>query len=210
MGIRSFFQRRKKQKRPKSNNNNNSEDSPSHEMMSSTNASSLHSSLTSSPMQTRTQVEELGYVFRRFDANGDGKISWTELGSIMASLGYNATEEELHKMIREADSDGDGFIDLNEFIELNTKGVDAVKAIEDLKSAFMVFDVDRNGSISPEELMKVMKSLGERSSIEDCRRMIRGVDSDGDGQINFEEFKVMMMGNGNLNSVAMVQDFMKD
>ncbi|KAL3751171.1 hypothetical protein ACJRO7_012052 [Eucalyptus globulus] len=147
----------------------------------------------SSSMGRRSQIEELEQVFRKFDANGDGKISASELGSIMSSLGHPETEEELAKMVREVDSDGDGFIDFDEFVELNTKGVDPAEAMENLRDAFSVYDIDGDGSITAEELHKVMRSLGEENSLAECRKMIGGVDSDGDGMISFEEFKVMMM-----------------
>ncbi|WMV06693.1 hypothetical protein MTR67_000092 [Solanum verrucosum] len=138
--------------------------------------------------------EELQQVFNKFDINGDGKISFSELGFIMASLGTAVTEEESIEMINEVDGDGDGFIDLREFIELNTKNIDSDEVMENLKDAFSVFDVDKNGSISAEELQKVMKSIGEVCSLDECRKMIGGVDCDGDGMIDFEEFKVMMIG----------------
>ncbi|KAH7516282.1 probable calcium-binding protein CML25 [Ziziphus jujuba] len=144
-------------------------------------------------MINQSQIAELEEVFKKFDVNGDGKISSSELGSIMGSLGQHATDDELRKMIKEVDSDGDGFIDLNEFIELNTKGVDSKEALENLKDAFSVYDIDGNGSISAEELHKVLRSLGDECSIAECRKMISGVDCDGDGTISFEEFKIMMM-----------------
>ena len=78
----------------------------------------------------------------------------------MGSLGQPTNKEELEGMIREVDADGDGFINLEEFIELNTKGVDSDEALENLKDAFSVFDIDGNGSIMAEELQMVMKSLG--------------------------------------------------
>ena len=106
-------------------------------------------------------MAELEQVFKKFDVNGDGKISASELGSIMGSLGHPATEEALKKMIVEVDTDGDGFIDLNEFVELNTKGVDFDEAMENLKDAFSVYDMDGNGVISADELQKVMRSLGD-------------------------------------------------
>ncbi|KAI3733780.1 hypothetical protein L6452_13236 [Arctium lappa] len=136
--------------------------------------------------------EELEEVFKKFDVNGDGKISSSELGSIMGSLGHRPTEDELEKMIVEVDGDGDGFIDLQEFIELNTKGIDSAELMENLKDAFSVFDVDKNGSITADELQNVLGSLGEEWSLGDCRRMIAGIDQDGDGMISFDEFKVMM------------------
>lgn len=175
MGLKSLFNRKKKR-------------IPLPNSLSQTPAISRNPSLNS-----KAQIEEeLSQVFNKFDANGDGKISSSELGSIMSSLGHSATDEELVNMIKEVDSDGDGFIDLNEFIELNTKGVDSEELLENLKHAFDVFDVDKNGVISAEELMNVLVSLGEECDIEECRKMIGGVDSDGDGTISFEEFKVMM------------------
>ncbi|XP_058079618.1 probable calcium-binding protein CML25 [Magnolia sinica] len=172
MGIRSLLARRKKSKSPPN--------------------SSLKNSVFSRSGSKRTQVDELQHVFQKFDANGDGKISWSELGSIMSNLGHPASEEELQRMVREVDSDGDGFIDLNEFIELNTTGVDSSAVLEDLRNAFLIFDLDGNGSISPEELQRVLRSLGDESSMAECRKMIRGVDCDGNGLIDFEEFKIMM------------------
>ncbi|CAH9104942.1 unnamed protein product [Cuscuta epithymum] len=144
--------------------------------------------------------EELEQVFKKFDVNGDGKISAAELGSIMGSLGHVATEEELGDMIREVDADGDGFIDLREFIELNTKDVGSDEVMENLKDAFSVFDADKSGSISADELQNVMRSIGEECSLAECRKMISGVDRDGDGMIDFEEFKVMMTTGSHLDS----------
>ncbi|KAI7728601.1 hypothetical protein M8C21_023506 [Ambrosia artemisiifolia] len=137
--------------------------------------------------------QELEQVFNKFDVNGDGKISSTELGSIMGSMGNRPTQEELKNMIMQVDANGDGFIDLKEFIELNTKDIGSKELLENLKEAFSVFDVDNNGSITADELQKVLGSLGEECSVGECRKMIAGVDQDGDGMICFDEFKVMMM-----------------
>uniref|UniRef100_A0A7N0UUP4 EF-hand domain-containing protein n=1 Tax=Kalanchoe fedtschenkoi TaxID=63787 RepID=A0A7N0UUP4_KALFE len=55
-------------------------------------------------------------IFKRFDANGDGKISSSELGEALKSLG-SVTAEEVQRMMKEIDTDGDGFISFEEFIE---------------------------------------------------------------------------------------------
>ena len=160
---------------------------------STTTTTTTNSNTNSGSLDTPTQMAELEQVFKKFDVNGDGKISASELRSIMGSLGHPATEEELEKMIVEVDADGDGFIDLNEFVELNTKGVDSDEAMENLKDAFSVYDMDGNGVISADELQKVMRSLGDECSLAECKKMISGVDRNGDGFISFDEFKVMMM-----------------
>ncbi|XP_058111672.1 probable calcium-binding protein CML25 [Magnolia sinica] len=99
----------------------------------------------------------------------------------MSNLGHPASEEELQRMVREVDFDGDGFINLNEFIKLNTTGVDSTAILEELRNAFLIFDLDGNRSISLEELQRVLRSLGDESSMAKCRKMIRGVDCDGNG-----------------------------
>ena len=151
------------------------------------------SSSSANSVRLRSSAEELEGVFKRFDANGDGKISCEELGAIMNSFGYNAPPEELRRMLKAVDSDGDGFIDLQEFVELNTQGINKGGTLQDLKDAFRLFDLDKSGSISALELHKVLKGMGDSSTVEDCHNMIKSVDRDGDGLVNFQEFKMMMM-----------------
>jgi len=54
----------------------------------------------------------------------------------------------------------------------------------EMKSAFAVFDHDNSGTISLDELRKVMKSFGEILTDEELDTMIKEVDKDGDGSID--------------------------
>ncbi|KAI3871555.1 hypothetical protein MKX03_005738 [Papaver bracteatum] len=145
-------------------------------------------------------MEEVEGVFKRFDANGDGKISSTELSDVLKALGSETSPEELKQMMDEIDKDGDGFIDLKEFADFhrgttdgsNVNGANVADGIRELKDAFDMYDKDKNGLISAAELHMVLKSLGETCTVHDCEKMIGSVDADGDGNVNFEEFKKMM------------------
>ncbi|OMO81214.1 Calcium-binding EF-hand [Corchorus capsularis] len=77
-------------------------------------------------------------------------------------------------------------------------GDEGISEEGELKEAFDVFDKDKDGLISVEELGSVLCSLGlkEGNKMEDCKAMIRKVDMDGDGMVNFDEFKKMMKSSG--------------
>lgn len=59
--------------------------------------------------------EELLYLFRKFDRDGNGYITAAELAHSMARMGHALSVKELTDMIREADTDGDGRISFAEF-----------------------------------------------------------------------------------------------
>ncbi|KAL0268649.1 UNVERIFIED_CONTAM: hypothetical protein PYX00_010500 [Menopon gallinae] len=64
--------------------------------------------------------EELREAFRVFDKNNDGLISSIELRHVMTNLGEKLSDEEVDDMIKEADLDGDGMVNYNEFVTILT------------------------------------------------------------------------------------------
>ena len=90
------------------------------------------------------------------------------------------------------DHDGNGLIDFPEFLTLMSQKMTATAVEEEIKEAFRVFDMDRNGLISASELRHVMTNLGERLTDKQVDDMIKEADIDGDGHINYEEFLAMM------------------
>jgi len=66
----------------------------------------------------KTEEEMIKEAFQKFDVNKTGIISADELRQVMASIGEKLTNKELEDMIREADSNGDGFIDYQEFVKI--------------------------------------------------------------------------------------------
>jgi len=65
--------------------------------------------------------EELREAFKIFDKDEDGFISPAELKFVMTNLGEKLTDEEIDDMIREADFDGDGLINYEEFVYMITQ-----------------------------------------------------------------------------------------
>jgi calmodulin len=138
------------------------------------------------------EIAEFKEAFSIFDRDGDGTIDNDELGTVMRSLGYQPSEEEIEDMMREADKDGNGTIDFAEFIEFMPRQDKDDNAEDEMLEAFQVFDVDGNGSITADELRQIFLNLGEKLTDEEITDMIKEADIDGDGEINYEEFVKMM------------------
>ena len=62
--------------------------------------------------------EEIISAFRVFDKDGNGTLSTKELRHIMTTIGDKLTDEEVDQMIEEADIDGDGVINYEEFVRM--------------------------------------------------------------------------------------------
>jgi len=143
---------------------------------------------------TTEQLEEFKEAFELFDKDGDGRITAHELGIVMHSLGQTPTEQELVDMVNEIDEDGNGTIELDEFVKMMSKKVKESENEKELREAFQVFDKDNDGYISALELSYVMTNLGEKLTDDEVIDMIREADLDGDGKVNFTEFVYMMRG----------------
>lgn len=72
-------------------------------------------------MQSRDSREEIMKVFALFDDDNTGAISFKNLKRVATELGENLTDEELQEMIDEADRDGDGVINEEEFYRVMRK-----------------------------------------------------------------------------------------
>uniref|UniRef100_A0ACD5TQR2 Uncharacterized protein n=1 Tax=Avena sativa TaxID=4498 RepID=A0ACD5TQR2_AVESA len=139
---------------------------------------------------------EMRKVFSRFDADGDGRISPSELAAVSRAIAPPPTESaagrEVGAMMEELDADRDGFVDLGEFEAFHARGQGERDLDAELRDAFDVYDINGDGRISVAELSKVLGRIGEGCSTEECERMIASVGVEGDGYVGFEEFKKMM------------------
>nr|XP_031839711.1 uncharacterized protein LOC116430136 isoform X2 [Nomia melanderi] len=73
--------------------------------------------------------------------------------------------------------------------------------MKEFREAFKLFDKDGDGSITKEELGRVMRSLGQFARAEELHTMLEEIDIDGDGNVSFEEF-VEIVSNIGANETA--------
>ena len=71
-------------------------------------------------MGDRDSPDEIRRVFKLFDDDETGRISFRNLKRVARELGENMTDEELQEMINKADLDGDGEVNEEEFMRIMT------------------------------------------------------------------------------------------
>ena len=103
-------------------------------------------------------------IFQEFDTDGDGQISRDELRAGFSKIGQELSETDVDAIMALADTDGDGTIDTNEFVQMGkmTKEVEAMSRsmVAGLDALSVRLDgemVDMSASLS-----STVSSLGAR------------------------------------------------
>ncbi|CAF3203386.1 unnamed protein product [Rotaria socialis] len=154
--------------------------------------------------KTRRQLSEVHGVseeqivvyeesFSLLDKDGDGNISNYEIRSLMSSLGYSTSLEDISSVISKIDVDGDGTVDFNEFLTIMRQGGSKGESDIELRQIFDIFDKKTDGFIDKDELYDLLVKLGEHITDEDVIEMIEEADCfDNDGKVSYEEFKAIL------------------
>lgn len=96
-------------------------------------------------------VEKLGELFRKIDANHDGFISIDELKLALSDEGNWFEMKELKQLMDSIDVDKNGKINYTEFLASSLEKEELFKT-ENLKKMFKLLDKDGNGEIDRNEL----------------------------------------------------------
>lgn len=137
---------------------------------------------------------EFDRIFRSFDRDDDGRISAAELQlCIAAAAGEHISLDDAEALVTSADSDGDGLLDEEEFMQLVHVEEEEEERTRVLRQAFGMYEMDGEGCITPASLNRMLSQLGSPSDLDECKAMICRFDLNGDGVISFDEFRIMMM-----------------
>ena len=142
---------------------------------------------------TEAEIEEVREAFNLFDVDGSGRIDPRELKEAMISLGYTNNNAVISDMIADLDKDGAGDIGFDEFLHIFTLQIGAGdgsggQSREDMAKIFNLFDVEKTGYISLNQLKRVARELGETMSDAELLEMIERASSRDDGLVSLDDF----------------------
>merc|ERR1712224_861721 len=145
---------------------------------------------------TEEQRGELREAFDLFDTDGSGAVDFTELMTAMKALGFEPKKEEIAKMVKEMDKDGDATVDFEEFCIMLAEKMNQKDGKEEMLKGFKLFDDDNTGKISMKNFKRVAKELGENLTDQELEAILGEADTDKDGEINEAEFLNVMVKTG--------------
>merc|ERR1712224_88308 len=147
---------------------------------------------------TEEQRGELREAFDLFDTDGSGAVDFTELMTAIKALGFEPKKEEIAKMVKEMDKDGDQTVDFEEFCIMMAEKMNQKDGKDEMLKGFKMFDDDNTGKISMKNFKRVAKELGENLTDKELEEILGEADTDKDGEINEAEFLAVMVKTGML------------
>ncbi|XVE56715.1 hypothetical protein DITRI_Ditri04bG0032900 [Diplodiscus trichospermus] len=136
------------------------------------------------------RLNQLKDIFARFDMDSDGSLTILELAALLRSLGLKPSGDQIHVLLANMDSNGNGTVEFQELASAILPDMNEEILInqEQLTQVFRLFDRDGNGYITAAELAGCMAKMGHPLTYRELTEMIKEADTDGDGVISFNEF----------------------
>ena len=119
-------------------------------------------------------------TFKTLDTDGSGDIDATEIKSLLHALNIPTTDETLHTIIQLLDTDNDGSITKDEFINffkhyIFPKIDDENDNIEgSAKDMFELFDIDKSGDITLGEFKEVIDNFNVGFTVDEIGCLVNG------------------------------------
>jgi len=162
-----------------------------------------------------TAKEEQLDNFKKFDRDGSGSLTCSEISRLLAEIGLTPAnrveQEEISNLISSVDQDGSGFIDFSEFQELCQRIDEKLRSfryeeeiefamclgfseqqMRDLRQVFTSLDADASQKLDADEVRIGLAMMNKHVTHKVFEETFRHLDTDGSGELDFLEFLEFM------------------
>lgn len=132
--------------------------------------------------------------FLLLDADNDGQIQSSQLGTFLRSVGYHPSLSDLQSLTGILDPTGSGLISKEVLLESADSLSSLRIPVEAVREAFKVLDEDHDGYVTAAQMRHILTNLGgEQLTNEEADGVLKDVVMDQDTQIDIDDFTEMIM-----------------
>ncbi|OMJ92805.1 hypothetical protein SteCoe_4345 [Stentor coeruleus] len=143
--------------------------------------------------------EEVREIFAMLDRDKDGSIDYNEIILGIKAYCILPSQNQIKEIMEKIDKNRNGKIEYEEFKNFVE---DTVKReilrqedeMQDMRQKFIHADIMKNGYLTPDQLLGVLKSTKADVTQEELNHLLSYVDSDKNGKIDIDEFVLLMSG----------------
>jgi Ca2+-binding EF-hand superfamily protein len=140
-------------------------------------------------MESPLHKEKLNEIFKKADAKGTGKLTFSQMKGLMQTLiEYNKNidlkKADLYLVCKMADLNGDKLIDYEELYNLFHG--DTLEEEDFVRIAFRDYDTNSDGYIDMKELKEVLKLSGKDYDPDKIKLAIAVFDRNNEGKLNYK------------------------
>lgn len=180
--------------------NNENKETDDYDLNDDKDALQKHQKVKKKKPKHTKDVDDYGIrkVFKAFKDDINAGVSADELMEVFHEMGYKINDAECARLKQYADADGNGKLDIQEFVNLILFVFLKIEDTEDeVLDAFKIFDYGDTGFIPSVEMRRVLFNLGDKLSNTEMDSFIQKGDLDRDGNINYGEFTRNMIEKSN-------------
>ena len=129
-------------------------------------------------------------IFNMYDIENSGNINSGDVRSLLINMGYKPSNEDIIEFLKLADKSNSGIISKENFIKaIHEKYTIPLNQLDEIKEAFNIFDMDKDGKISFKELKNILKHFGENNNNdEEINKIMKFINVDENGLIDINDF----------------------
>lgn len=130
-------------------------------------------------------------IFRMIDKDGGGDLDSDELKRALASMGEKLTDADVKDIIQEIDDNGDGTVNMNEFMTLIETRIRDPDLMKYSFEAFNLFAETKEEHLTKKELMDILGYFNKQLSKEDVDLILEKIPWEDDNTLNIKTFLTM-------------------
>jgi Ca2+-binding EF-hand superfamily protein len=138
------------------------------------------------PGLNEDDITEIKEAFDALDSMKAGKVEPQQLIDLMESAGFDLSKQLVISRLMTATAETDYELSFDDFID--KLSIKDTLTRENLERIFDMFDVDKDGEITRDGLVKILTEIGVELSDAEIERMIKVADSNNDGRVSVDDF----------------------